>query len=286
MQQISLARRFSNTILTVLFTIVVFSAIAIAMIQNTLFSPDFYIRQIDASGFSKIALTEIQETFRAYSSALALNIPDDFVTDHITLEQVDDAIKQTITASFKGGDPYDYSSFSDELVADLEHYVKTELGLPVDFAEPMADFAAECEQVFTRYTDSSAFSKIAYMARTYGSALKTCQIVLVAAAVILLALMLRLSPGRAGGVRNLMFAFIVMVVLNGICLFARVLPARIFLDRLGISLERESMRLLAVRCVDSAISAFIWPLMACALILIILIVIYRMMKRTSERERY
>lgn len=290
---VSFARRLSNAILTFLFTLVAFILIGITVIQQTLFSPDFYISQIDASGFSQTALAEIQDSFRSYVNALdlSISIPDEFVTDHITLGQVDEAIKHTITASFNNTAPYDYSSFTDQLFNDLQNYVETEIALlyadapDVDFTEQMTDFTARCEEIFASYVDAPIFTRVASLSRTYGQVIEIMQIVLVIAALLLFLLLLRLASTWAAGCRNLVFAFGMLVLLNGVCMAARLFPAQTYMNYFGINLDRESLRLLANQCVESAAAAFTTPLIVCVACLIIVIIIYLIVRKTAQRNR-
>lgn len=103
-------------------------------------------------------------------------------------------LNKSITASFNNTDPYDYSSSTDQLFDDLKDYAETKLPVYVDLTEQMADFTDKCEQTFTRYVNISAFSRVAYLSRTYGFILQILQWILAAVALILPMLLFRFSP--------------------------------------------------------------------------------------------
>lgn len=278
----SFARKLSNAILIFLFTLSIFILIVITVVQNTLFSSDFLIRQVDASGFSSSVLAEMQETFRSYTDEF--DIPDDFVTDHITLEQVDEAIKQTITSSFNHTAPYDYSSFTDPLFNDLKDYIEAQLPFPIDLTEQMSDFSAKCEQVFVRYTNAAALLQVASLSRNYGFLLEIGQMIFAAVALILLVALLKFSISWADRFRKLIYAFSGLVLLNGVCFCARFLSAHFFLTRLGMNSDRESVRLFVIQCINSTISVFNWPLMISAFMLIVVIFVYCLIRIITKKR--
>ena len=302
MKKGSFVRRLLNAMLTFLFALVAIAFLCMTIIQNTLFSADFYTHQTDDAGLSATVLLEIQNSFRAYVESLDIDIEvsDDFVTSHITIEQVDEVIKRTIRAAFDESEAYDYSALAHQLFDDLEEYITAELSLSiadlpeevqqqilesVDLSEQLEIFTTKFEEIFTSYVDMPVFSRIASMARTYRPVIQTGQIVSAIAALILLMLLLRLSPSWSDAFRNLMIAFIIVTLFSGVCYCAQIIPTQYFINRIGIDLENESLRLLVSQCVDSVIRMFKWPLIVSASIMFVLLVVYLILRAVEQRER-
>jgi len=140
-----------------LFLLVIITGV---ILLRTVVNPWYIAQQLERSGFAENAATEIREIFISYG--LASGVSRDVMASLITAQHIAEAAEAGVMESFDVSGGYDFTSYSDEILAVLQDYVaKQGIDLNDDITQGLRSLADLCAGALQNYVSSPIFDILA-----------------------------------------------------------------------------------------------------------------------------
>lgn len=269
----------ASIILSFLSFIFLLGSISLALLSGTLFSENYYLRQVDEGKFASTALYELHTSYRSYAAASGV---DAEVMESLVDEQrIRAALSQKIRTIFSDAEQYDYEAFAIEVEETLLDYALRQEGAldGPELREGIKQLVLYTTGSFVVLTDSLIFDMLGSYAVASTGTISQFVWILAGAAIVSIGVMIIMLGRLSLILRNLVYTLGALLI--SVILIPVTIQATGFLQRVNIS--PPSMKQYLTACLGGFFNAY-WVVCAVVAVLLSISVLMLLLRQRAKKQ--